>query len=175
MAKLLEVDATKCAGCRTCEMVCSAWHERAINPYQSLVKIIKWEREGEGFPTMCTQCLEAPCMAICPVRAITRDEILGRTTVDQKKCIGCRMCMSVCPFGFVQFDPISRRVLKCDLCDGDPICVRFCPYEAIRYIEQAELGMAKRRSEAEKLRTILPPDNKPGLVSAEVPNQVEGH
>jgi Fe-S-cluster-containing hydrogenase component 2 len=136
-------------------MVCSAQHEKVINPFQSRVKIIKWERDGEGFPTVCAQCLDAPCMDICPVKAISRDEALGRTRIDYEKCIGCRMCVAACPFGLVHFDTISRRVLKCDLCDGDPICARFCPYEALQYVDEAELGTPKRRGAAEKLREIM--------------------
>jgi Fe-S-cluster-containing hydrogenase component 2 len=155
MPKEMMIDAEKCVGCRTCEMVCSAQHEKVVNPYQSRIKIIKWDRDGEGFPTACVQCLDAPCLSICPVRAISRDETLGRTVIDYSRCIGCRMCVAACPFGLSHFDPISRRVLKCDLCDGDPICVKFCPYEAVQYIDEPELGSSKRRTSAEKMKSMM--------------------
>ena len=128
-------------------MVCSAKHENEINPFRSRIKIIKWEREGEGFPTVCAQCEEAPCKMICPVRAINRDEALGRMVVDYDTCIGCRMCVAACPFGVIHFDSINRHVIKCDLCDGDPLCVKFCPYEALEYVEVSEIGAEKRRAE----------------------------
>jgi Fe-S-cluster-containing hydrogenase component 2 len=155
MAKLLLIDGEKCAGCRTCEMVCSAQHEKVINPFQSRIKVIKWDRDGEGFPTACAQCQDAPCKAVCPVKAISRDEVLGRTMIDYDRCIGCRMCVAACPFGLVHFDPLNRRVAKCDLCDGDPMCAKFCPYEAVLYVDEAALGTPKRRVNAEKLRAYM--------------------
>ena len=155
MAKALMIDWEKCTGCRTCEMVCSAKHEGVINPFQSRIKIIKWEREWEGFPTACVQCESAPCEAICPVRAISRDDTWNRVMIDYDTCIGCRMCVAVCPFGVIHFDSISRRVIKCDLCDGDPLCVKFCPYEALQYVDVSELGTAKRRAAAEKLSGLM--------------------
>jgi len=135
----------------TCEMVCSAKHEGAINPFQSRIKIIKLGPEGKGVPTACAQCEDAPCKAICPVQAISRDEALGSMTVDYDACIGCRMCVAACPFGVIHFDTITSRVIKCDLCDGEPMCVKFCPYEALEYIEASELGTDKRRAQAGKL------------------------
>jgi Fe-S-cluster-containing hydrogenase component 2 len=164
MAKELMVNGEKCSGCRTCEMVCSAQHEKVINPYQSRIKVIKWEFEGEGCPTVCAQCEDAPCRTICPVRAISRDEELGRVMVDHETCIGCRMCVAACPFGVIHFDGISRRVLKCDLCDGDPLCVKFCSYEALEYIEVSEIGTDKRRASARQLLEFM---RRPGAAAGD--------
>lgn len=155
MAKVLAVNGEKCMGCRTCEMVCSAKHEGLINPIQSRIKTIKWEREGEGFPMACAQCELAPCKAVCPTKAISRDEVLGRGVIEYKRCIGCRMCINVCPFGVIHFDSISRKVIKCDLCDGDPLCVKFCKYEALQYIDVDEQGTTKERAAAEKLSELM--------------------
>jgi Fe-S-cluster-containing hydrogenase component 2 len=132
-------------------MVCSAKHEGSINPFQSRIKIIKWDFEGEGLPTVCAQCEDAPCKMICPVRAISCDEEFSRMMVDYDKCIGCRMCVAACPFGVIHFDSITKQVIKCDLCDGDPMCVKFCPYEAVEYVDASELSTEKRRSQAAKL------------------------
>ena len=57
---------------------------------------------------------------------------MGRVEVDYEKCIGCRTCVSVCPFGAMHFVASDRKVIKCDLCDGDPQCVRFCDTKAVR-------------------------------------------
>ena len=162
MRKLLLIHPDKCQGCMTCEMVCSAKHENSINPFQSRIKIIKWDSEGEGFPTVCAQCEEAPCKMVCPVQAVSRDEELGRVTVNYDTCIGCRMCVFACPFGVMQFDSINSRVIKCDLCDGDPICVKFCPYEALEYVDRGELSTPKRRTQAKKLLEYLSGDGLTG-------------
>ena len=155
MAKELVIDLEKCVGCRTCEMVCSAIHEGVISPFLSRIKVITWEREWEGVPMVCVQCEEARCEAICPVKAISRDETLGRVVIDYDRCIGCRMCVAACPFGVINFNSVSKRVIKCDLCDGDPECAKFCFYKAIQYLDVSEMGAAKRREAAEKLSGLM--------------------
>ena len=155
MTKALVIDLEKCVGCRTCEMVCSAKHEGVINPFQSRIKTVTLDREWEGVPTVCVQCEEAQCQAICPVNAISRDETLGRVVIDYDKCIGCRMCVAACPFGVINFDSIGKRVIKCDLCDGEPECVKFCFYKALQYIDISEMGTAKRRETAGKLSELV--------------------
>jgi len=155
MAKELMIDYEKCVGCRTCEMVCSLKHEGEINPFQSRTQIVKWEAEGRAIPMNCRQCEEAPCEAICPVKAISRDELLGREVVDYDTCIGCRMCVAVCPFGAMSFNTESKRVIKCDLCDGDPWCVKFCTYEALQYVEAEGHSVIKQEAAAEKLSGVL--------------------
>ncbi len=155
MSKALIIDYEKCIGCMTCEMVCSAKHEGVINPLQSRIKIVKWEMEEAGVPMVCAQCESAPCQTICPVKAISRDDSLGRVVVDYDMCIGCRMCVAVCPFGVMSFDGIGKRVISCDLCDGDPLCVKFCGYEALQYIDVSEQSIRKQRAAAEKLSGIM--------------------
>ena len=75
--------------------------------------------------------------------------------VDHDKCIGCRMCVTVCPFGAIRFDGTSGKVVKCDVCDGDPLCVRFCSYGALRYVEVSEQTLARRRQAAAKLKDAV--------------------
>ena len=77
---------------------------------------------------------------------------MGRVEVDYEKCIGCRTCVSVCPFGAMHFVASDRKVIKCDLCDGDPQCVRFCEIEAVRFVETTDLGLQKGREAARRLQ-----------------------
>ncbi len=154
MNKILAIDSEKCSGCRVCEMICSAVKYQVINPFRSRIKIIKWEIEGEGFPMVCAQCVSAPCQASCLVGAISKDEKLRRTQIDYDKCIGCRMCIIACPFGVVVFDSMSNSVIKCDLCDGDPQCVKHCSYGALQYVDVSELGTQKRSTTAKKLSDL---------------------
>ena len=155
MAKALLINLANCLGCRTCEMVCSAKHEGAIDPSRSRIKIMLQANEWEGVPTTCVQCQEAQCATICPVKAIYRDEALGRLVINYDRCIGCKMCVAACPFGFISFESISKRVIKCDLCDGDPECAKFCFHRAIQYVDIGELNVSKRRLIAEKLSTLV--------------------
>lgn len=151
MGKVLKLDYEKCTGCRTCELVCSVKHEGAANPSKSRIKIVKWEWEGRYVPMSCQQCIDAPCLAVCPVSAISRDESLNRVHVNYDVCIGCRMCVAACPFGAMGFNPDARKVFKCDFCDGEPQCARFCEPLAVQYVEAALVAGEKQVAAAEKL------------------------
>jgi Fe-S-cluster-containing hydrogenase component 2 len=111
---------------------------------------MKWESEGLYVPISCQQCEDAPCINVCPVKAVSRDEKLDYVKVDYDVCIGCRACVTVCPFGAMSFDVVDRRVVKCDLCDGDPQCVRFCEIEALEYVDADRVSVFKKKDAAER-------------------------
>lgn len=151
MAKALYIDYQKCTGCRLCELVCSVSHDGISNPTRSRIRVMKWEAEGLYIPMSCQQCQDAPCMAVCPVKAISRDEELGRIFVDYDVCIGCRSCIAACPFGAMSFNTMEKQVFKCDLCDGDPQCVRFCDMKAVDFVDATEVSIIKKRDAAERV------------------------
>jgi Fe-S-cluster-containing hydrogenase component 2 len=150
MAKILMINHEKCTGCRLCELVCSVSHEGVSNPSRSRINVIKWEAEGLYIPMSCQQCEDAPCMTICPVKAISRDQALDYVKIDYDVCIGCRSCVAVCPFGAMGFNVKDKKVFKCDLCEGDPQCVRFCDVKAIEYVDANQLNIIKKREAAQK-------------------------
>ena len=154
MTKVLVTDYEKCTGCRICELVCSVKHEGVSNPSRSRIKVIKWESEGRYVPMSCQQCESAPCLLICPVKAISREESLNRVNVNYDVCIGCRMCVAICPFGAMGFDVLAKKVMKCDLCDGDPQCARFCDVHAVSYLDANEQSVKKKRTVADKFSSI---------------------
>ena len=155
MAKILMLDYEKCTGCRTCELVCSVKHEGAANPSKSRIKVVKWEWEGRYVPMSCQQCVDAPCLAVCPVKAISRDESLNRVQVNYDVCIGCRMCVAACPFGAMGFNTDVKKVFKCDFCEGDPQCARFCETKAVEYVEATAQSAAKQLAAAGKLTSAV--------------------
>jgi carbon-monoxide dehydrogenase iron sulfur subunit len=155
MNKMLIVDHARCTGCRLCEAVCSVKKNGAVNPTTARISVIKWEAICVETPMLCQQCESAPCAAVCPVKALARDDSLGRVVIDYDLCIGCRFCVAACPFGAMGFDPDSRRVIKCDLCEGDPTCVRFCETGALQYVDASTANMTKMREAAGKLSELL--------------------
>ena len=155
MGKMLIADYSKCTGCRLCEAACSVNKNGAANPARARIAIIKWEPDCLQIPMVCAQCESAPCAAVCPVRAIIRDEALGRMIIQYDLCIGCRMCMVVCPFGAMGFDSGSRKIFKCDLCDGDPLCAKVCETGALRYEETTRSNRSKMRLSAQRLSELL--------------------
>jgi Fe-S-cluster-containing dehydrogenase component len=80
---------------------------------------------------------------------------MGVVKIDYDKCIGCRMCVAACPFGAMNFDSVAKKVAKCDLCDGDPECVKFCFYKTLTFVDESELATDKRRGAAKKLSDIV--------------------
>ena len=151
MEKILAVDYEKCTGCRLCELVCSVKHEGASNPARSRITIAKWEFKGIMVPMVCNQCETAPCVSVCPMNARHRDEELNRITVDYDRCIGCKTCITACPFGAIGFDPVDAKVISCDLCDGYPTCADFCETGALRYVEASDVNKKRQLEAAEKL------------------------
>ena len=147
--KLMIVDPQKCTGCRNCELVCSVKHNGVSNPSLARIHIVKWDNEGFYMPMRCQHCSDAPCMAVCPKDAIYRDEEMDSVRIDHDLCIGCKMCVSACPFGAMGWDPKRARVFKCDLCHGDPQCVRFCDMKAVNYVETSKLCCDRMRQAAE--------------------------
>ena len=150
--KILKVNYERCTGCRLCELACSVKHDRVSNPIRSRIRIIKWESEGLYVPVTCQQCEDPPCAIACPAKAISRNQDIGRVEIDYEKCIGCRTCVSVCPFGAVHFVPADRKVIKCHLCDGDPQCVRFCEVKAVDLADAGDIGLQKSREAALRLQ-----------------------
>lgn len=135
-----------CTGCRACELACSFYCEGIFAPSKSRIRVVKMDWHGIDVPTGCQHCEDAPCMLVCPVKAIYRDEDTSAVLVDYDACIGCKECMVACPFGAMHFDEEKRIVYKCDLCFGKPECVNWCFTKAIEYVENMELLPEKVRA-----------------------------
>lgn len=144
MGRLL-FDSALCTGCRACELACSWVKTGSFWPDRSRVRVVRLEWEGLDLPLGCEQCEPAPCIAACPTRALRVDPATEGVLLDPADCIGCKQCVVVCPFLAIHFDPASRQLYKCDVCEGDPECVRWCETEALRWQtgEEAESGPAK--------------------------------
>lgn len=151
MPKVLTVDPERCTGCRICEVVCSVNKEGVSNPLHSRIHAIKWEMEGFNAPMFCRQCEDPLCAAVCPVNAVSRDDYYGRVTVNDALCIGCRSCIAACSFGGVGYNHEKHKTMRCDLCDGDPLCVKYCVTNALKFVESESIQLNKQRAAAEKL------------------------
>lgn len=158
MSKQLMIKPEKCLGCRTCELVCSFGHYGEFNPTLANVSVMDYEAAAISIPVMCMQCEEAPCMKVCPVGAISRNE-KGAVVMDGNKCIVCKMCMNACPLGNISFSPLVKKVFKCDLCDGDPKCAKFCPSGAIVYADPQD-GVGRKQAVAEQFKEVFGEEEK---------------
>lgn len=127
----LRVNWKKCVGCRICEEICSWVHFKRVQPSKSRIKIKRAHSKYKNIPMVCRQCAKAPCIDVCPVDALHRNDKTGAIIVDEKKCNGCGRCQEVCPFDAIFMDPMTKTVLICDLCQDEPNCVKHCPTGAI--------------------------------------------
>lgn len=135
------VDATRCINCKTCEVACKDANDSVVGRRMRRVRTF----EGGEFPHVhaynismaCNHCEDPACVKQCPARAYTKRASDGVVIHDPEKCIGCRYCTWVCPYGAPQYDEIEGRVRKCNLCVEEldrgeaPICVSSCPLRAI--------------------------------------------
>jgi len=133
--------AETCVGCGTCELMCTLYHEGVGGRELSRIQILRDPFEHEYQALICAQCLAASCYAACLASgdAIRYDETTGARYVDEEACIECGECIEACPFEPPRIRMLNGRtaVIKCDLCrgrDAGPICVEFCPVEALAYV-----------------------------------------
>jgi carbon-monoxide dehydrogenase iron sulfur subunit len=132
-----------CTGCRTCEIACAVAHSKSGTVYEAITEVplpryrIDVQFGGDTIlPLNCRQCQEPDCLFACKAGAVSRDIKNGQVNVDLEKCVGCWMCVMVCPFGAVIPDEDRGKAAKCDLCEGcadGPACVPACPTGALVY------------------------------------------
>ena len=121
------IDNSKCTGCRLCASVCALYNDGVSNPNRSRIFITTDWQYRLNSVVLCYQCSKAPCSRCCPVDAISRHN--GVVKIDTEKCIGCGLCIAECPFGAIS--QWNGEVIKCDLCGGEPQCVKFCETGAL--------------------------------------------
>jgi Fe-S-cluster-containing dehydrogenase component len=98
---VMVIDQEKCTGCRSCTVSCCA--ENALPPGVVYRPVI--ETELGAYPNVrkrftprpCMQCDNPPCTPVCPVNA-TYKRPDGIVAIDYDNCIGCRYCITACPY-----------------------------------------------------------------------------
>jgi molybdopterin-containing oxidoreductase family iron-sulfur binding subunit len=175
------LDIARCVGCRRCVYACVHENNQSRDPQIHWIRVLRMEKERgielaestayyepaevpepDAFylPVACQQCRNPACVKVCPVKA-TWQEPDGIVVIDADWCIGCRCCMSACPYGARHFNwsepTISSEELnpdthyfgnrprptgvveKCTFCihrtrEGRyPACVEICPVGARKF------------------------------------------
>jgi formate dehydrogenase iron-sulfur subunit len=176
MTKAMLIDTTYCTACRGCQVACKQWNDLPAikttnegsyqNPLRlsaytlTLVQMREVEHDGQLHWTFlkrqCMHCLHPACVSACPVGAMHRTEE-GLVLYNDARCIGCRYCMTACPFRIPRFEWNNALgyIRKCHFCydrqaEGlEPACVKTCPTGALRFGEREEmLALARARLEA---------------------------
>lgn len=131
-------DYERCSGCRRCELACSMHHEGKWWPEASRVRVFM-PFPGVEVPHLCAQCDDYPCVSVCPVEAVSVDENTTAVIVDRETCISCGKCIGACPGSVPYLHPRDNKSTICDLCGGDPECIKVCHearYDALRLVHE---------------------------------------
>jgi len=129
------LDISRCVGCRRCVYACVKENNQSRDPQIHWIRVLEMEKErGIDFahsdpyyeaeevprpghfylPVACQQCENPPCVKTCPTQATWRDPD-GIVVIDYDWCIGCRCCMSACPYGARHFNWTDPEIPKDEL------------------------------------------------------------
>ncbi len=129
-AKSLMVERKNCTGCNSCVFACSLFHDNEVRPSTARIHVRRYYGLVD-VPIMCWHCADAPCVTACPTtpKAIEKNKDTNVVQyTDEKLCLGakCNKCMEACPPQYLRRHPETAKPLFCDLCGGDPECVKAC-------------------------------------------------
>lgn len=164
---VMVIDLAKCKNARKCIEGCQKGHDLLPDQEFMNVHLMKDNLDSEPywFPNNCFHCDNPPCVKVCPVGATFKrtDNVV---LVDADTCIGCKFCVSACPYSarifnwnhrpdvYSENDPTYSPeastpsqhgvVNKCDFCpdrarEGKlPYCATSCPMGAIYFGDKNE-------------------------------------
>ncbi len=164
MASAMLVDVSRCMGCRACQIACKEWNlrepedTRNEGSYENPLDLsaqtwtrIKFIEESKGDVVswhfrrvLCQHCTNAACEQVCPPKAISH-QMTTAVVIDQKKCTGCKYCISACPFDVPRYNPQTNTAEKCTLCidrisNGlTPACAKVCTTGAVVFGERSKM------------------------------------
>ncbi len=133
------IDLRKCIGCHACSVACKSENNVPLSVWRSWVKQVergKFPNTQRHFlPRLCNHCDHPACVEACPTKSsYQRDD--GVVLVHEERCIGCKLCMTACPYDARFVHPDKKIVNKCTFCDHRidngvvPSCVNTCQGKA---------------------------------------------
>lgn len=99
--KGMVIDLKRCIGCQACTIACKA--ENGTSPRVFWTRVLETESgkfpqaRRDFLPILCNHCKDPVCKTVCPTGA-TFQRPDGLVLVDKDKCIGCRACITACPY-----------------------------------------------------------------------------
>ncbi len=137
-------DIKRCIGCFSCEAHCKVQNQLPMGPRFCRVLPVgprlvnNHPRMANVFMT-CFHCENPWCVAACPTGAMQKRPKDGIVFVDQALCVGCKSCISACPWGAPQWNYETGKAVKCDYCKSrvdqglEPACVGKCITKCLHF------------------------------------------
>lgn len=155
MAKMIMIHPDRCVGCKTCVAACAFEKEGSQRLEAARVHVFDFKWEGVSVPMLCYHCSDASCVSVCPTGAMHRNPVTALVEYDASRCIRCKMCSMACPFGNCVYDSMTDSILKCNVCEGDPACVKVCPADALEFVEDTASTSSRQKNYASKLKDAV--------------------
>lgn len=143
----LSIDREKCNGCGICQIACSIAKKNTAQPSEARIRVNRYWGELIQSVVVCQHCAEPVCETACLMKAIDNKSPDGYVSREPEKCFACGACMVMCPIEAPVYDSDSKAVVTCDLCGGDPICVKVCPEQALQYQDTVAYSTAVREKQ----------------------------
>lgn len=110
---VMVIDLSKCRNARKCVEACQSAHH--LRPYEYHINTLVMQESVNTppyfMPKPCQHCDNPPCVSVCPVDATYKRQD-GIVLIDNERCIGCRFCMSACPYSARMFhwqEPVQSQ------------------------------------------------------------------
>lgn len=129
---------------------------------------------GVEIPHLCFQCEDYFCVEACPVEALSVSSQTGAVKVDASKCTACGLCIEACPGRVPHIHPERKHILICDLCDGDPKCVKACQEGRWNALMSAQRRKVASRSALAKTPYALTLEVARQILGEEIAGEVLG-
>jgi len=138
--KKLTYKVDKCLGCKSCEIACAIAHAKTQDLFKALrEEVLSMPRKkvfsakGKSYPVSCQHCQDPKCVDACMAYALKFDQEKGMVLHDEARCVGCWMCVMVCPYAAIRPNAKTKIPVRCDKCQDkdEPACVKACPTGAI--------------------------------------------
>jgi Fe-S-cluster-containing dehydrogenase component len=84
----------------------------------------------------------------------------GIVFVDPSLCVGCKTCISACPWGAPQWNPETGKAVKCDYCKDrvdqglKPACVTICTTHCLKFGRVEEMTQIRRQRHADSVASL---------------------